>query len=818
MQTSSPLKSVVYTTNDFVLLADSKLSHDATTTFIQQNPAKDSEGLLESYDLSLKWPVIEGTDSYKLTLYRNNVPYTFTLSNADYNGTTAYWIRDTYNATTQSFPIYTGAGDYRFGIQYCFADQCSGSLDYDQSLTVGTLPLYQLWGQSNLDASSIPAGLVKLQWDADPRASYFKLQESRAADGYTQQWQFDVPRADIQRTGPDANGRYQYTHYIPKTQEGAYLYSMQACTEFGCSTRRLQDEPGTGRTRIFFNDGKPTGLIDPYQTGSDVLTGYAMDKDGTNQVTDVILYANGKQVFYNGALLQQTANLYSASAGSNHGFKYDNFAARLAAIPGMDFNQPIALELVALDKQANPEKFETVANLVIANFENSKPVAADDQLKLPLLNGSVGEPRLNLIVNDYDPDGQGITPQIVSQPSMGSVTVESAYSVKYTPGQNFNRDLTDTFTYKLQDTNGGHSNTATVTLTFADLAATDDVMYVDWQTTAARGKFAGTLSSATSSGQSVAMDIIGNDLGIGSTGFVVNLEKAPSAGTLTASNNQLTLDSQNKVNYQLTSSALPDQDCFEYSLQRVSDNKRSNNATACINRMPKPVADSFGASNTLPTFLDVTANDVKGGVNAANLKPVITSYPASGFTAVKKHEGYWQVMFTPGADAPTSASFSYKLIDISDRSLQSSATATVNLTLGETSAKMDAPTVARGANGKDLTVSWKLGFVGERYQLQKLYSELPINTVDADLHSRSWVDVGAPVWASSTTVQNLEDGHYFFRVRACQQTVICGPWAQTTKPVAIAAPNTDAVFTAPDSTHNAVTTSIASDNIGTLAG
>ena len=161
------------------------------------------------------------------------------------------------------------------------------------------LPPHQLWGLSHDDFSNIPTGTVKLVWYGDMRSTYFTLNETRASDAKQYDWRFDVPRGDIERSGPDNNGRYTYTYFFPKTEEGAYLYTMKACTVFGCSVPRAQDEPGTGRTRIFFNDALPVGLIDPYVTGSNKLTGYARDKDGSNGQTDVQLYANGQLVPFN---------------------------------------------------------------------------------------------------------------------------------------------------------------------------------------------------------------------------------------------------------------------------------------------------------------------------------------------------------------------------------------------------------------------------------------------------------------------------------------------------------------------------------------
>ena len=66
--------------------------------------------------------------------------------------------------------------------------------------------------------------------------------------------------------------------------------------------------------------------------------------------------------------------------------------------------------------------------------------------------------------------------------------------------------------------------------------------------------------------------------------------------------------------------------------------------------MPKPVNDSFGVSNTsLATSLDVSKNDVRGGVDSDNLKPLITVSPQHGNLTIERRYGLWQVAYQPNA-------------------------------------------------------------------------------------------------------------------------------------------------------------------------
>ena len=71
---------------------------------------------------------------------------------------------------------------------------------------------------------------------------------------------------------------------------------------------------------------------------------------------------------------------------------YDNLTTRLSALPGINFNEAITLELRAKDIQGNPADFKTVASTVITRFNNADPVAANDEFKLPLIGSTQTEP------------------------------------------------------------------------------------------------------------------------------------------------------------------------------------------------------------------------------------------------------------------------------------------------------------------------------------------------------------------------------------------------------------------------------------------
>jgi hypothetical protein len=91
---------------------------------------------------------------------------------------------------------------------------------------------------------------------------------------------------------------------------------------------------------------------------------------------------------------------------------------------------------------------------------NQPPVAADDTAATTR-NTAVD---INVIANDYDPDGF-IFPHsvvIVSSPANGTVVNNANGTVTYTPAKNYSG--ADSFTYIVYDDNGDPSNVATVTV------------------------------------------------------------------------------------------------------------------------------------------------------------------------------------------------------------------------------------------------------------------------------------------------------------------------------------------------------------------
>ncbi len=95
--------------------------------------------------------------------------------------------------------------------------------------------------------------------------------------------------------------------------------------------------------------------------------------------------------------------------------------------------------------------------VIVINGENDAPIAEDDFVKT-----KVGTPvTINVIGNDYDPDGQPLTVILMNQPVDGWCTLNSDGTITYQPNPEFKGTVT--FDYLVEDPDGS-SSVATVTV------------------------------------------------------------------------------------------------------------------------------------------------------------------------------------------------------------------------------------------------------------------------------------------------------------------------------------------------------------------
>ena len=145
---------------------------------------------------------------------------------------------------------------------------------------------------------------------------------------------------------------------------------------------------------------------------------------------------------------------------------------------------------------------------------NDPPVAADDSYSTnedtPLTVAAPG-----VLGNDTDADGDPLTAQLVTAPTLGTLTLNPDGSFTYTPTANASG--TDSFTYNASD--GPSSDTATVTIT---------VTPVNDPPLALADSYGTTEDTALTV---PAPGVLGNDFDIDSGTLTASLVTGPTAGT-----------------------------------------------------------------------------------------------------------------------------------------------------------------------------------------------------------------------------------------------------------------------------------------------
>ncbi|MEI8595204.1 Ig-like domain-containing protein [Photobacterium sp. Hal280] len=179
--------------------------------------------------------------------------------------------------------------------------------------------------------------------------------------------------------------------------------------------------------------------------------GLAVNEDESG-VVDVL--ANDSDV--DGSLNVSTLQVITQP---QHGQTSIDANGRVTYTPNANFFGSDSFTYVVQDDLGATSQPATVS-VTVASV-NDAPVVADDTATL--LEDTPHT--VNVLGNDQDIDGtiQAGTLAIVTQPSEGSVTVESNGAVIYTPAANFSGH--DQFTYRVKDDLNEWSNLATVTMT-----------------------------------------------------------------------------------------------------------------------------------------------------------------------------------------------------------------------------------------------------------------------------------------------------------------------------------------------------------------
>ena len=289
---------------------------------------------------------------------------------------------------------------------------------------------------------------------------------------------------------------------------------------------------------------------------------------------------------------------------------------------------------------------------------NDSPVAADDPLEVTDEETAV---EIAVLGNDTDTDGtvDVTTVTVTAQPANGTLTVDAVTGVvTYTPNADF--AAADTFDYTIADNDGAVSNTATVTVTVANVAdapvAVDDTAQTD---------------------EGVAVDIVlpANDTDADGDldANTVVITTAPTDGTLTIPT------PLGSVTY-TPDAGFTGIDTLQYTIEDAL-NARSDTATVTItvlplNGAPGAVDDTVDTNENTDVVIDILTNDAFDAAASPQPGTVDITLVVNGATSLDTDTGL--VTFTPTTDFSGIGSFSYEVTDNLGRT-SNTADVTINV-------------------------------------------------------------------------------------------------------------------------------------------
>ena len=306
--------------------------------------------------------------------------------------------------------------------------------------------------------------------------------------------------------------------------------------------------------------------------------------------------------------------------------------------PNANFNGTDAFTYAANDGTVNSS---TVTVTITVNQVNDAPISSNDAVTtledMPVT--------IAVLANDTDIDNAPLASSVVitSPPANGTVIVNpTTGQVTYTPNPDFNGS--DSFSYTVNDPDGGTSNVATVNITITPV---DDAPV-------ATNDNGNTLENTP-----VTISLLPND-----QSQYNNID--PSSVTIVSNvgNGTLTIDATTGVVTYTPATAFLGSDTFTYTIRDLNGNI-SNIATVTINVTPvndPPVAVDDGpiTHNTiLPITIDVLANDSDPDNALTDLTIVSVSTPTLGSASIESG----MIVYQPSGTTSGTATFTYTIQD-----------------------------------------------------------------------------------------------------------------------------------------------------------
>ncbi len=239
---------------------------------------------------------------------------------------------------------------------------------------------------------------------------------------------------------------------------------------------------------------------------------------------------------------------------------------------------------------------------------------------------------VNVLANDYSPDGDTLTVTAVGTPAHGTAVINADNTVTYTPtsGTTF---ATDSFSYTISDGYGGTS-TASV------------VIYLTDRPPVAYDASASTHSAA------VTIDVVGSDYSPDGDTLTVTAVGTPAHGTAV-------INADNSVTYTPTSGTTAAADAFTYTISDGYGGTSSASVVIYLADQPPVAMDTSASAHSAAVTVNVLANDYSPVGDTLTVTAVGT--PSHG-TAVLNADN--TVTYTPTSGTTFATdSFSYTISD-----------------------------------------------------------------------------------------------------------------------------------------------------------
>lgn len=429
----------------------------------------------------------------------------------------------------------------------------------------------------------------------------------------------------------NANGSFTYTPNSGFTGTDTFVYRANDGSLSSANT--------TVTINVTATNQAPTAVNDTYSTNEDTTLNIAVGQGVLANDTDPennTLTATVVTTTTNGTL----------TLNANGSFTYT---------PNANFVGTDTFTYRAND--GTSDSAEATVTITI-NAVNDAPVAANDNYQTNIDTTLTIDVDQGVLANDTDVENTPLTATIVTNPTHGTLTLNSNGSFTYTPDAGYQG--TDTFVYVASD-GVNVSNAATVTIQVNNLPVAQSDAY--------------TTTEDTPLVVDVANGVLSNDTDANGDPLTAVVVTNPAHGTLT-------LNADGSFTY-TPNANFAGTDTFTYRANDGLGNSEPATVTITVtgvNDAPVAVDDSY--STTEDTPLTINAPGVLGNDTDADgdtLTVTIVDNPANGTVTLNENGSF---VYTPNTGFTGTDTFTYKVND----GTVDSGTATVTITVTSSTA------------------------------------------------------------------------------------------------------------------------------------